>query len=54
MFNNFFHRLASPKYFYGFAGRLIPWLATAFVLITLAGLYYGLLKAPPDYQQGGD
>ena len=52
MFNNFFHKMASPKYFYGIAGILIPWLATAFVLVTLAGLYYGLVKAPPDYQQG--
>jgi heme exporter protein C len=52
MFTNFFHRLSSPKYFYHFAGRLLPWLAVAFVLFTLAGLYYGLVKAPPDYQQG--
>ena len=52
MFNNFFHRMASPKYFYVIAGRLIPWLAISFVLVTLAGLYYGLVKAPPDYQQG--
>jgi len=52
MFNNFFHRLASPKHFYGIAGRLIPWLAIACLMITLAGLYYGLIEAPPDYQQG--
>jgi heme exporter protein C len=52
MFKNFFHKLASPKYFYGISGRLLPWLATGFVLMTLAGLYYGLVKAPPDYQQG--
>ena len=52
MFNNFFHKMASPKYFYRISGYLIPWLATAFVLVTLAGLYYGLYKAPPDYQQG--
>ena len=52
MFNNFFHKLASPKYFYTIAGHLIPWLAMAFLLLALAGLYYGLVKAPPDYQQG--
>ena len=52
MFNNFFHKMASPKYFYSISGRLLPWLAMAFVLVTLAGLYYGLVKAPPDYQQG--
>jgi len=48
----FFHQLASPRYFYGIAGRLIPWLAVAFGLFTVAGLYYGLIVAPPDYQQG--
>ncbi len=52
MFNNFFHKMASPKYFYSIAGILIPWLAMACLLVTLAGLYYGLVKAPPDYQQG--
>ncbi|MEN8205550.1 MAG: heme ABC transporter permease [Pseudomonadota bacterium] len=52
MFNNFFHKMASPKYFYSISSRLISWLGMAFVLITLAGLYYGLVKAPPDYQQG--
>ena len=52
MFNNFFHRMASPRHFYGLAGTLIPWLAIPCLLLTLAGLYYGLVKAPPDYQQG--
>jgi heme exporter protein C len=44
--------MASPKYFYGISGRLIPWLGAGFAVLTLAGLYYGLVKAPPDYQQG--
>ncbi len=52
MVNNFFHKLASPKHFYRIAGILIPWLAGACLLLVLAGLYYGLLVAPPDYQQG--
>jgi heme exporter protein C len=52
MFNNFFHKLASPKHFYRISGKLIPWLAGGCLLLTLAGLYYGLLVAPPDYQQG--
>jgi len=52
MFNNFFHRLASPKHFYRIAGAWIPWLAGACLLLFLAGLYYGLVVAPPDYQQG--
>ncbi len=48
----FFHRLSSPPYFYGFAGRLVPWLAVPAALLALAGLYGGLVLAPPDYQQG--
>ena len=48
----FFHKMASPRYFYNIAGRLIPWLAAACLLFILTGLYYGLIKAPPDYQQG--
>ncbi len=48
----FFHKMASPRYFYNIAGRLIPWLGVSCLLFILAGLYYGLIKAPPDYQQG--
>jgi heme exporter protein C len=48
----FFHKLASPRYFYNLAGRFIPWLAAACLLFILTGLYYGLIIAPPDYQQG--
>ncbi len=49
---SFFHRLASPKHFYAFAGRLIPWLGWITLLLMLAGLYTGLFVAPTDYQQG--
>jgi heme exporter protein C len=48
----FFHKMASPRYFYNIAGRFIPWLAASCLLFILAGLYYGLIVAPPDYQQG--
>lgn len=48
----FFHKLASPKHFYGIAGKLIPWLAVLTLLFMVAGLYLGLFVAPPDYQQG--
>ncbi len=43
---------ASPKNFYPFAGRLLPWLAAATVAMLATGLYLGLFVAPPDYQQG--
>ncbi len=46
------HRLGSPKYFYSLAGRLTPWLAGSCLALMLAGLYLGLVVAPPDYQQG--
>ena len=48
----FFHKLASPPYFYAFAGRMVPWLGWACVGLLIAGLYGGLVLAPADYQQG--
>jgi heme exporter protein C len=48
----FFHKTGSPPWFYGFAGKLIPWLWAGFIILTAIGLYMGLVLAPPDYQQG--
>ncbi|NIP72006.1 MAG: heme ABC transporter permease, partial [Gammaproteobacteria bacterium] len=48
----FLHRFASPRYFYDIAGRLVPWFGWACVALLAAGLYGGLVVAPPDYQQG--
>lgn len=48
----FFHKLASPRYFYDIAGKIIPWVGALCLMTFLAGLYLGLVKAPPDYQQG--
>lgn len=47
-----FHRLASPPHVYRLAERLTPWFAWSSALLILAGLYGGLVLAPPDYQQG--
>ncbi len=47
-----FHKLASPPHFYRLAGRLTPWFAWPAFLLIVAGLYGGLVLAPPDYQQG--
>jgi heme exporter protein C len=47
-----FHRLASPPYAYALARRLTPWFAWPAALLILAGLWGGLVLAPPDYQQG--
>ncbi len=47
-----FHKLGSPPHFYRIAGKWIPWLSWIFLALLLAGLYGGLILAPPDYQQG--
>ena len=47
-----FHRLASPPHFYRIAGQLLPWLAIPAALLLAAGIFGGLVLAPPDYQQG--
>ena len=47
-----FYKLASPPHFYRMAGALIPWFAVPAALLIVGGLYGGLVRAPPDYQQG--
>ena len=47
-----FHKLASPPYFYRFASVLEPWLLWLAVLCLVTGAYGGLVLAPPDYLQG--
>jgi heme exporter protein C len=47
-----FHKFGSPPHFYRIAGKWIPWLTWIFLLLLAAGLYGGLIAAPPDYQQG--
>ncbi len=46
-----FHKLGSPPYIYALAARLTPWFGWAAALLICAGLYGGLVLAPPDYQQ---
>ena len=48
----FFHKLGSPKWFYGIATRLMPWLLAAGALLLLSGVVWGLAFAPKDYLQG--
>lgn len=48
----FFHQFGSPKYFYNFAGKAIPWLTVITIVLFAYGLFGGLYLAPPDYQQG--
>ncbi|MCK7552182.1 MULTISPECIES: heme ABC transporter permease [Marinobacter] len=48
----FFHKLGSPKWFFGIATRLMPWLLWGGALLLFAGLVWGLAFAPKDYLQG--
>ncbi len=48
----FFHKLGSPKWFFGIATRFMPWLLASGLIILLAGLIWGLAFAPQDYLQG--
>jgi heme exporter protein C len=45
-------RYAAPQTFYPLAGKMVPWFAVLAVVLTLVGLYIGLLVAPTDHQQG--
>ncbi len=47
----FIKKHSSPKYFYRLSGRLIPWFGWFCLAFMVTGLYYGLIEAPPDYQQ---
>ena len=46
------HKFSSPRNFYVMSGKLVPWFGWTCLLLMVAGLYYGLIEAPPDYQQG--
>ncbi len=43
---------ASPQNFYRISKKIIPWFLYPFIALTLVGLYWGLVIAPIDYQQG--
>lgn len=48
---SFWQRWGSPKYFYQYANKVIPWLAWLTVSLFCIGLFWGLFIAPEDYQQ---
>ncbi len=47
-----FHKLGSPKWFFGIASTLMPWLLWVGVAMLAAGIGWGLGFAPQDYLQG--
>lgn len=48
----FFHRFASPKFFYRITSLCQPYLWVVFLICLGFALYSGLFLAPVDYQQG--
>jgi len=46
------HFLANPGRFIRIADRLLPWAWAATGVLLAGGLYWGLVLAPEDYQQG--
>jgi heme exporter protein C len=48
----FFHKLGSPKWFYDISGKFYPWFLFIGLALLVAGSVWGLVFAPPDYQQG--
>ena len=45
-------KFASPATFYPLAGRMVPWFASAALLLCVAGLWVGFFVAPSDATQG--
>ena len=48
----FIHKYGSPRYFYNWSEPWQRWLTVFTVLLMGIGVYWGLVIAPPDYQQG--
>lgn len=46
------YQLASPKLFYQLTKSWLPWLGAAALFFLTLGIVWGLVFAPPDYQQG--
>ena len=51
MFKNLFSNI-SPKRFYVFTSKVIPWTLIISIILIFYGLYLGLFSVPSDYQQG--
>lgn len=45
-------RYASPQMFFPLAGKLIPWFASAAMVLAIVGVGIGFFIAPTDHQQG--
>jgi len=45
-------KYAAPQRFFTLAGAALPWFSALAVVLTVVGLYIGLVRAPTDAQQG--
>lgn len=46
------HKFGSPPFVYALSKAISPWVGIASLILFAWGLYMGLVKAPPDYEQG--
>ena len=46
------HRLGSPRWFFQWSGGMRAVLGVLAALLLVVGTVWGLVFAPPDYQQG--
>ncbi len=46
------HPYAKAQKSYQLSGKLLPWFVAVTIITSMVGLVWGLLFAPPDYQQG--
>ncbi|ODU55340.1 MAG: heme transporter [Acetobacteraceae bacterium SCN 69-10] len=46
------HRFANPGRFLRLSGKVLPYLAAAALAVSAVGLWWGLFRAPADWQQG--
>jgi heme exporter protein C len=47
-----FHKLASPPHAFRLLDRIAPWLGGIAAILIVVGAWWGLVRAPADYQQG--
>jgi heme exporter protein C len=47
-----FSKLGSPRWFYQWSGKWLPWLTACMVVLLMIGVPWALLFVPEDYQQG--
>ena len=46
------HRLGSPRWFFEYSGKFVSFFGVGALILLVVGFVWGLLIAPPDYQQG--